>query len=98
MSPIFPYTTGCRSGLIHECCLRNRSCTGVSGLTAAPVEEGRPSQIELVKGVLRPATVRWTRGTSVGLSFGQPLPMFVVSAILEADKRDRKSTRLNSSH
>lgn len=74
-------------GLSHEFRLRNLSCTGVSGLTPAPVEEGRPVQIELVKDILLPATVRWTRGTSVGVSFGQPLPMFIVSAILMADGR-----------
>src|SRR3546814_16112192 len=45
-------------GLSHEFCLRNLSCNGVSGLTAAPVEEGRPIQIELVKGVLRSAERR----------------------------------------
>jgi hypothetical protein len=74
-------------GLSHQFRLRNLSCTGVSGLTAAPIEEGQTVPIELVKGVPCLATVRWTRGTSVGLSFRQRLPMHLVSAILEADQR-----------
>lgn len=74
-------------GLRHQFRLRDLSCTGVSGLTAAPIEDDQTVSIELVKGVLWPATVRWTRGTSVGLSFRRPLPMYLVAAILEADQR-----------
>ena len=74
-------------GLSHQFRLRDLSCTGVSGLTAAPIEDDQTVSVELVKGVLWPATVRWTRGTSVGLSFWRPLPMYLVSAILGADQR-----------
>lgn len=74
-------------GLRHPFRLRDLSCTGVSGITAAPIEDEQPVSVELVKGILWPATVRWTRGTSVGLSFGRPLPMYFVAAILEADEQ-----------
>jgi len=74
-------------GLRHQFRLRNLSCAGVSGLTAAPIEDNQIVSVELVKGMLWPATVRWTRGTSVGLSFRRPLPMYLVTAILEADQR-----------
>jgi hypothetical protein len=81
-------------GLSHPFRLKDLSCAGVSGITAAPIEDGQIVPIELVKGVTMRATVRWTRGTSVGLSFRQPLPMYLVSAILEADGRHRPPARV----
>ncbi|HEY1145406.1 MAG TPA: PilZ domain-containing protein [Allosphingosinicella sp.] len=81
-------------GLSHHFRLKDLSCGGVSGITAAPIEDGQIVPVELVKGVPMRATVRWTRGTSVGLSFRQPLPMYLVSAILEADRRHRPPAKV----
>ena len=74
-------------GLSYQFRLRNLSSTGVSGLTAAPVRIGQIVHIELVKGASQAAIVRWTRGTSVGLSFCHGLPLDILFAILEADQR-----------
>lgn len=81
-------------GLSHRFRLKDLSCKGVAGITAAPIENGQTVPVELVKGVAMPATVRWTRGTSVGLSFRHPLPTYLVSAILEADRRHRPPAKV----
>ena len=55
--------------------LRNVSCTGLSGLTDAPLSVGELVLVQFEETLMPAAHVTWTRNSSVGLEMVNPLPI-----------------------
>lgn len=55
--------------------LKDVSCTGVSGLTDAPVSIGELVMIQFEETLMPAATVAWTRGATVGLRMVNAIPI-----------------------
>jgi len=54
--------------------LRDVSCTGLCGLTDAPISVGELVVVQFEETLMPAAHVVWTRNTSIGLKLVNPLP------------------------
>jgi len=54
--------------------LKDVSCTGLSGLTDAPLSVGELAMIQFEETLMPAAVVSWTRHSSVGLTMVNPIP------------------------
>ena len=61
--------------------LKDLSCTGVAGLTDAPLQAGQLVSLELEEDVFRAGEVRWTRVAMAGIEFQDPLSLDLVDRV-----------------
>jgi hypothetical protein len=63
--------------------LRNLSCSGISGLTDAPLAQGESVIVQLEEMLMPAATVVWTRRSTLGFEFINALPLARMKRIRE---------------
>jgi hypothetical protein len=55
--------------------IRDFGCTGIAGITDAPLTTGQSLIVQLEEMLMPAADVVWTRRASVGLRFANPVPL-----------------------
>jgi hypothetical protein len=55
--------------------VRDLGCTGIAGITAAPLKIGQSLIVQLEEMLMPAADVVWTRRASAGLRFADPVPL-----------------------
>ena len=63
--------------------LRDVSCSGLAGLTDAPISVGELVVVQFEETLMPAAHVVWTRNTTVGLKLVNPLPLNRMTRLVE---------------